>query len=402
MSAPSEPRFRRIALVVLDSVGVGEAPDAARFGDAGSDTVGHILEAVGLDVPNLAALGLGRLGPRLARLGEPTMGAFGTMVERSEGKDTMTGHFEIAGVVVPTAYPTFTDTGFPDAVIDAFCRVAEVEGVLGNEAASGTEIIDRLGEEHLATGKPIVYTSADSVFQIAAHERLFPRERQHEICRLAREQVLVGEHAVARVIARPFVGERAGAFERTTGRKDFALTPPAPTVLDRLADAGHAVVSVGKIADIFSMRGIARAMHGKGNPACIDDALAALSVPAGAADDWSLLFVNLVDFDTQYGHRNDPTGYRDCLQAFDARLPALLDALRDDDLLVLTADHGNDPCFPGTDHTREVVPLLAYRRGLAPTDLGQRQSFADVAATIADNFGVAQPPESESFLGQLA
>ena len=381
-------------MLVLDSVGVGEAPDADRYGDVGADTVGHIHARVGLSLPELGKLGFGAITP----LGdEPVAGAFGRMQEQSAGKDTMTGHMELAGCQIDRPFPTFTETGFPDEVIARFCELGGLPGVLGNEAASGTEVIERLGAEHVATRKPIVYTSADSVFQLAAHEELYPLEEQYRLCRLAREQLLTGELAVARVIARPFVGSAESGFTRTKGRKDFALPAPGPTICDRLAEAGLEVVSVGKINDIFSGRGISKAMAGRTNDACLDDLIEAMAAPAGH----ELIFVNLVDFDTLYGHRNDPEGYRDCLQAFDRRLPEVLAALGDDDLLIITADHGNDPCHPGTDHTRELVPLLAYHRQLPPTPLGLRESFADVAQTIAENFATPPLPSGESFLSPL-
>lgn len=392
------PRFGRVLLVVLDSVGIGGAPDAFAYGDQGADTLGHIRAAVGLALPELASLGLGRLTALDGPVPAPgaVRAAYGRMTERSAGKDTMTGHFELAGVVTERAYPTYTHTGFPADVIAAFNRVTGAAGVLGNVAASGTEILDRLGVEHARTGWPIVYTSGDSVFQVAAHEGVVPLATLHTWCARARTEVLVGAHAVARVIARPFAGPGPSRYERTKGRKDFALPPPAPTVLDRLHAAGRTVVGVGKIGDIFSMRGIARNTKGKSNDECVDDLLAEMARPGA-----DLIFVNLVDFDTLYGHRNDPAGYRDCLSAFDRRVPQILAAMREDDLLILTADHGNDPCYPGTDHTREQVPLLAFHRRCTTADLGTRASFADVAATIAENFGVGPLPVGTSFLGAL-
>ncbi|MBI4612785.1 MAG: phosphopentomutase [Planctomycetes bacterium] len=383
----SPARFRRVAVVVLDSVGVGGAPDAALFGDERADTLGHIHETVGLDVPNLVRLGLGRL---VGFSGEAApVGAWGRMRERSAGKDTMTGHFEIAGVISASAYPTYPE-GFPPDLIARYAKKIG-RGILGNKPASGTEILDELGPEHVETGKPIVYTSADSVFQIAANVEVVPLEELYRWCEAARE-LLAPPHAVARVIARPFAG-RPGAFERTKDRKDYALPPPGPTILDHLAAAGYETVAVGKIGDIFSERGITRSIHAKGNEACTGATLDAL-----ASSFEGMIFTNLVDFDMLYGHRRDARGYRDCLEAFDRRLPELLAACREDDLLVVTADHGNDPTYRGTDHTREEVPLLVYHRRIRPRDLGTRSTFADVAATVDEVFGLGKVACGESFL----
>jgi len=385
------PAFSRITVVVLDSVGIGYLPDAERFGDVGSDTLGHILENVGLCLPQLASLGLSQI---TALPGEATGGAFGKMAETSDGKDTTTGHFEIAGLIISQAYPTFTEHGFPEALIDAFCESIGC-GILGNYAASGTDVLDELGAEHLTSGKPIVYTSADSVFQLAAHEQVISVEELYGMCEKARA-LLQGEFGVSRVIARPFRGDGPGSFERTTSRKDYALPPPGTTMLDLVSRSGRDVISIGKISDIFCGTGITESIPAKGNPACIDATLEAMQ-----RDGEALVFTNLVDFDTLYGHRNDPAGYRDCLQAFDARVPELLDALGQNDLLIITADHGNDPCYPGTDHTREYVPLLAYRHGLPPTDLGLRETFADIASTVVANFELEAMLAGSSFLDDL-
>ncbi|MBM4124179.1 MAG: phosphopentomutase [Nitrospira sp.] len=388
--------INRVILIVLDGLGVGELPDAAQYGDRGSNTLAHVAEAVGgLSLPNLELLGLGHIGPfaGLRRMGEPD-GCFGKMAELSKGKDTTLGHWEMTGLVVDHPFPTYPQ-GFPPDVIEAFQK-AIGRTVLGNKAASGTEIIQELGEEHLKTGAPIVYTSADSVFQVAAHERAVPLEELYRICREARK-LLKPPHQVARVIARPFIGE-AGAFVRTEGRRDFSLEPPGQTLLDVLKQAGQPVVGIGKIDDLFKGRGLTRAIHTKNNEAGMDETIRILSmVPRG------LLFVNLVDFDMLYGHRNDAAGYAKALQTFDARLPGLLHGMRQGDLLCLTADHGNDPLGPGTDHTREYVPLLAYGPRLARgVDLGTRRTFADLGQTIADALGVKRLSWGDSFLDSLS
>ncbi|HEV2754886.1 MAG TPA: phosphopentomutase [Actinomycetota bacterium] len=386
---------RAVALVVLDSVGIGGAPDAAEFGDDGSATLQHVAAATGgLGLPNLASLGLGNVAPvdGVPPAPEPA-GAFGSMVERSPGKDTTTGHWEIAGVILDRPFPTYPE-GFPPAVMEPF-EEAIGSGTLGNVAASGTEIIERLGAEHLRTGLPIVYTSADSVFQIAAHVDVVPLERLYEMCRVARE-LLRGEHEVGRVIARPFTG-RPGAFVRTPDRHDFSVPPPQPTVLDRIEAAGLEVRGVGKISDIFAGRGLTSSRPTRSN----DDGVTAV-VDELSAIGRGVVFANLVDFDSSYGHRNDPAGYAAALEAFDRRLPEITGALGDDDVLIVTADHGNDPTTPSTDHSREKVPLLvagrAVRRG---RDLGERASFADCGATVAELLGAEPPPAGRSFAADL-
>lgn len=386
-------RFRRAAIVVLDGVGCGGAPDAAAFGDEGSDTLGNTARAVGgLALPNLARLGLGNVS-RIAGV-EPAAtpaASWGRLREVSAGKDTTTGHWEIAGVVVSRPMPVYPH-GFPP---DVMARFAEIAGkpALGNEVASGTEIIARLGEEHQRTGRPIVYTSADSVFQIAAHEETVPLPELYALCRRARE-LLTGEHAVGRVIARPFVGV-PGSYRRTNNRRDFSLEPFGPTILDRVSASGRDVVSVGKIDDIFAGRGITRSEHVLPNLECVDATVRAL----GAIDS-GLVFTNLIEFDMSFGHRNDPEGMAECLRQLDARIPDLLEAAGRDTLLVFTADHGNDPTTPSTDHSREEVPLLAWTGGRG-APLGTRKTFADVAATLAENFGLAAPAHGESFLASL-
>ncbi len=388
--------MRRAVLVVLDSVGIGESPDAGRFGDVGSHTLRHTAEAVGgLRVPTLEALGLGLIDPPLPGVGRPArpLAAFGKMAEVSGAKDTVTGHWEMTGVVSPDGFPTFPN-GFPLDLLDRFVREARLPGVLGNVAASGTEIIERLGSEHLATGKPIVYTSADSVFQIAAHEGLVPLASLYEICEVARR--LTRPLRIGRVIARPFVGE-PGWFVRTPGRHDYALEPPSGTLLDRLTAAGIPVVGIGKIHDIYAGRGVTDHRPAPHNPEALAALADLLARPPGRRE---LIFANLVDFDMLYGHRNDPAGYATALAEFDAALPALLDRLGPDDALFITADHGCDPTTPSTDHSREYVPLLAYRPGRAGRPLGTRSTFADLGATLAEAFGVGPLAAGRSFLSE--
>jgi phosphopentomutase len=379
---------------VLDSVGVGELPDASAYGDQGSNTVGNIARQVRLELPALRALGLARV----VDLGEgvpaaPAAGAFGRMAEASPGKDSVTGHWELAGLVLDRPFPLFPN-GFPaDLMLEFERRIGR--GTLGNKAASGTAIIDELGPEHMRTGRPIVYTSADSVFQIAAHEDVIPVRELYRICEAAFDLVALGR-GVGRVIARPFVGA-PGGFVRTANRHDYALTPFAPTLLDRLSDAGHTVHAIGKVEDLFAGRGIARAVHTTSDEHGVDEVEAAISsMPAG------LIFANLVDFDTVYGHRNDPAGYAANLERFDRRLAALLPRLAPGDLLILTADHGNDPTTPSTDHSREYVPVFAVGAGVRPdTDLGVRRTFADLGQTIAEVFGVMPLEHGTSFWGEM-
>lgn len=384
--------INRVIVVVLDSVGIGEAPDAADFGDVGSNTLGNIAKAMGgLHVPNMAALGLGNIAPlEGVPPVEAPKGAYAKMAEQSAGKDTSTGHWELMGVKVNQAFPVFPD-GFPPEVMERF-EAAIGRGTLGNKAASGTTILDELGDEHVRTGKPIIYTSADSVFQIAAHEEVVPLDQLYEMCRIAREQ-LRGPYEVLRVIARPFVG-RSGAWERTANRRDFSVTPPAPTVLEKLKDAGLMVYAIGKIEDIFAGVGITDAVHTEHNMDGVDKTLKAMKQQKRRG----LIFTNLVDFDAKFGHRNNVQGYAAALAAFDQRVPDLLKALQDDDLLVITADHGNDPTTPSTDHSREYVPiLLAGAQVKAGTNLGVRSTFADLGATISDLFGLEAPSLGSSF-----
>jgi len=385
----------RVILIVLDGVGVGELPDAAQYGDAGSNTLAHVAASVGgLQLPMLERLGLGYIGEfaGVRRVDQPD-GCFGKMQEMSAGKDTTMGHWEMAGLLRQTAFPTYP-SGFPAGVIEPF-EQAIGGPVLGNRPASGTAIIQELGQEHLRTHRPIVYTSADSVFQIAAHEDAVPVEELYRMCRTARK-LLVPPHEVARVIARPFVG-RPGAFVRTERRRDFSVEPPGHSLLDLLASAGQPVVGIGKIDDLFTGRGLTRSVHAGNNAAALHETVRAIKTVARG-----LVFVNLSDFDTLYGHRNDVEGFAKAVQAFDQRLPEVLGVLRPGDLLCLTADHGNDPTRPGTDHTREHVPLLAYGPRLARgVNLGTRRSFADLGQTTAEAFGVGRLRWGESFLEAL-
>lgn len=389
-------RFSRVFLIVMDSVGIGELPDAPRFRDEGAHTLGHIAERVpGFRMPNLEKLGLANIAPlhNMPAVAKPHA-HYGKMQEISMGKDTTTGHWEIMGLHVAVPFNTYPD-GFPAELIAEFEeRIGRK--VLGNKVASGTDILDELGEEHMKTGNIIVYTSADSVFQIAAHEEVIPLEELYRICEVARELTLRDEYAVTRVIARPFVG-KPGSFTRTSNRHDYSVKPFAPTVMNRLQDAGFASIAIGKISDIYADEGVTQAIRTKDNMDGVDQMLATMK-----EDFTGLSFVNLVDFDAKYGHRRDPQGYGQALMEFDARVPELLSALRENDLLIITADHGNDPTHHGTDHTREYVPLLVYYKKMdAGSDLGIRQTFADVGATIADNFGVEAPAIGESFLKQI-
>ncbi len=382
----------RVIVIVLDSVGIGELPDAGKYGDVGSHTLGNTAVAVGgLRVPNMAKMGLGNVAilQGVNPVTEPTA-VYGKMAEISAGKDTTTGHWELMGLHLKRPFPLYPN-GFPPEVMDAFEK-AIGRGTLGNKPASGTVILDELGEEHMKTGKPIVYTSGDSVFQIAAHEEIIPLEELYDMCRKARE-ILRGPHEVSRVIARPFVGQ-PGSFTRTANRHDFSVEPPQPTVLDALKEAGYMVYAVGKINDIFVGRGITEYVYTQDNMDGVDKTLAAMREKTEPG----LIFTNLVDFDAKFGHRNNPQGYADALAEFDARIPELLAAMREDDMLVITADHGNDPTTPSTDHSREYVPvLIAGERVFGGTNIGVRATFADLAATIADIFRVKRPLVGTSF-----
>ena len=391
----SNSPFRRITLIVLDGAGIGAMPDASEWGDAGSDTLGHICASRPLSLPNLQRLGLGNIRP-LA--GVPAVdlprGGYGKCALRSNGKDTTTGHWEMAGIILERAFPTYPK-GFPQSLIDDFIKATKVPGVLGNIPASGTEIIKQLGAEHVATGKPIVYTSADSVFQIAAHEQVIPLERLYEICEIARD-LLRGEHEVGRVIARPFLGE-TGAFYRTENRHDYAVPPPRENLLSLLHAKGLYVVCIGKIASIYDSTGVTQDLTAKNNEQSIEQTIRALS-----EDTRGLIFSNLVDFDMLYGHRRDTEGYARALEHFDSRLPDIEAAMREDDLMMITADHGNDPTYPGTDHTREYAPLIVFgKRARSGVNLGTRDSLSDTGRTIADNFGL-NLNSGDSFLPDIA
>jgi len=381
----------RAFLIILDGVGMGALPDAADYGDEGSNTLLHVAEAVGgLKLPRLERLGLGRLLdlPGVRAVSDP-QGARARLAEASKGKDSTTGHWEFAGLVVARPFPTYP-RGFPLPLLERWYERTG-RGWIGNVAASGTEIIQRLGEEHQRTGKLIVYTSADSVFQVAAHETTVPLEELYAACRAARE-LLAGDDAVGRVIARPFTGA-PGDYRRTTNRRDFSLAPPAETLLDRMVARGQRVITVGKVDDLFAGRGVTEAIHTHGN-AEGEEVLEDLARRAGEG----LVFANLVDFDQQYGHRNDPAGFARALEQFDERLGAILGHVRSDEMCLITADHGNDPTTPSTDHSREYVPLLvAGPRVLPGVDLGTRSTFADVGATLADMFGVGTLAAGRSF-----
>ena len=386
--------FNRVLLIVLDGAGIGAMPDAPEWGDAGADTFGHILESRAVRLPNLQRYGLGNIRPlqSVPPLDTPD-GSYGRCALRSNGKDTTTGHWEMAGIVLERAFPTYPN-GFPSSVIDRFIRETDVPGILGNIPASGTEIIKVLGEEHVTTHKPIVYTSADSVFQIAAHEEVIPLDRLYEICEIAR-RILDGEHKVGRVIARPFLGQ-PGAFYRTENRHDYAVPPPRENLLPALADEELDVVCIGKIASIYDSLGVTQDLTAKNNEQSIDQTIKALNDSTHG-----LIFSNLVDFDMLYGHRRDTEGYAKALEHFDSRLPEIESAMRDDDVMMITADHGNDPTFHGSDHTREYAPLLVYgktsRRGV---NLGTRNSLADIGQTIAQNFHL-KLKDGKSFLDRI-
>ena len=404
----------RAILCVLDSFGIGGAADAAAFGDAGSDTLGHIagscargegdregLRSGHLSVPNMDRLGLGAAGrlstgkdvPGLDYTGAPEA-LWGFAAEVSNGKDTPSGHWEIAGVPVRFDWGYFPDTvpTFPAELIDPICDAAKLKGVLGNKHASGTEIIAELGEEHVATGKPIFYTSADSVIQIAAHEQHFGLDRLLKLCETTRE--FADPYNIGRVIARPFLGDSAQTFERTPNRRDYSVLPPEPTLLDRLTEAGRTVIGVGKISDIFAHQGVAKVLKGAGNDQLFDRTLEAMDM----AEDGDLVFSNFIDFDSLYGHRRDVPGYAAALEHFDRRLPEMISRLKHGDLLVLTADHGCDPTWAGTDHTREHVPVIATGPGVTGRSIGGRKTYADIGESIADHLGIAIGPHGASFL----
>jgi phosphopentomutase len=389
-------QYKRIFLIVMDSVGIGEAEDAERFGDKGANTLGHIAEKMnGLHMPNMSKLGLSNIEPveGIEKADSP-LAFYTKMQEASNGKDTMTGHWEIMGLNIQTPFKVFPD-GFPDELL---AELEEKTGrkIIGNKPASGTEILDELGEEHMKTGALIVYTSADSVLQIAAHEDIVPIEEQYKICKLARELTLDEKYMVGRIIARPFVGE-PGNFKRTANRHDYALKPFDRTVMNELKDSQLDVIAIGKISDIYDGEGVTESLRTVSNMDGMDKLVQTLDM-----DFTGLSFLNLVDFDALFGHRRDPIGYGKALEEYDARLPEVFGKLKEDDLLIITADHGNDPVHPGTDHTREYVPLLVYSPSMkGGKELPLRETFADIGATVAENFQVNLPKYGKSFLNEL-
>ena len=385
---------KKAILIVLDSVGIGALSDAASYGDAGADTLGHIMNGCHPQLPNMMKLGLGHIDEiSFSSDVIAPEGCYGKLKEVSAGKDTTTGHWEIAGVQLARPFPTFPN-GFPQDFIERF-EQATGRGTLGNKPASGTAILDELGEEHIKTGKLIVYTSADSVFQIAANEAVVPVKELYRYCEIARE-MLTGELEVGRVIARPFVGEKAGAFTRTGNRRDFSAVPPT-TMLELLEKSGRTVYAVGKIEDIFCLRGITKSNHAAGNAKCMEATFAAMQ-----EDFDGLLFVNLVDFDLVYGHRRDAAGYAKALETFDAQIPQIKALMDEEDILILTADHGCDPFHTGTDHTREHVPVLVWGKKLrGGVNLGIRETYADLSATVLDFFGVENTLKGTSMLEEM-
>ncbi|AKO94032.1 phosphopentomutase [Priestia filamentosa] len=388
--------YKRIFLVVMDSVGIGEAPDAEQYDDKGADTLGHIAEhRGGLNMPNMGKLGLSNIREIKGIQKEDTPLAYYTkMQEASTGKDTMTGHWEIMGLHINQPFRVFPD-GFPEELI---AELEEKTGrkIIANKPASGTAILDELGEEHMKTGALIVYTSADSVLQIAAHEDVVPLDELYKICEIARELMLDEKYMVGRVIARPFIGS-PGKFERTSNRHDYALKPFGRTVMNELKDENFDVIAIGKISDIYDGEGVTKSLRTTSNMDGMDKLVETLHM-----DFEGLSFVNLVDFDAKFGHRRDPQGYGDALEEYDVRLAEVLEGLKDDDLLIITADHGNDPIHHGTDHTREYVPLLVYSKGMKKGEkLDVRQTFADIGATVADNFNIKLPEHGKSFLNEL-
>lgn len=387
-----ETPFNRITIIVCDSLGIGEMPDASEYGDAGSDTLGHILESREVKVPNLQRMGLCNIRELAVSAVENPTGCYGKAALASRGKDTTTGHWEMAGIITETPFPTYPD-GFPDYIIDNFEK-AIGRKVIGNKAASGTEIIAELGKEHMETGSPIVYTSADSVFQVAAHEEVIPIAELYNMCEVARK-ILHGKDEVGRVIARPFIG-KPGKFVRTERRHDYAIAPPEKTLLDVLYDATLDTVCIGKISSIYCDRGVTQEIKAKNNSSLLDRTIEALK-----EDSRGIIFTNLVDFDMLYGHRNDVVGYANALEEFDERLEEIRNAMKEDDLLIISADHGCDPTDVSTDHTREYVPLLVYgKKARSGVDLGLRKTLADIGQTVANNFGL-KIQAGESFLSQI-
>ena len=387
--------MKNFITIILDGVGIGELPDAEVYGDKGSSTLSNIAEHLGgIELANLQSIGLGNIETikGVSPVKNPKA-SYGKLAEVSKGKDSTTGHWELAGLKVEFDFPYYPD-GFPDDLIKSFISKTKIPGVLGNKPASGTKIIKELGDEHVKTGKPIVYTSADSVFQIAAHENVIPLERLYEICRIAREEILIDKHSVGRVIARPFVGE-SGNYQRTTNRQDFSINPPSETILDFLQKNDIQTIGIGKINDLFNYRGIDVQAKTKSNEEGMEKILEFVK-----SEKNSFIFVNLVDFDVYYGHRNDAEGFYKALRKFDQWLPTLLSELDESDALIITADHGNDPTTPSTDHSREYVPLLFYRKNLTARNLGTRETYSDVAQTIAHFFKLNNNLKGKSFLDE--
>lgn len=385
----------RVIWMVIDSVGIGALPDSEKFGDVNVNTLGNIVKAYkDIQLPNMIKLGLSNIDgiDSLDSIDNP-IGSFGRASEVSKGKDTTTGHWEMTGVLVETPFKTY-ENGFPKEIIDEFERKTNRK-VIGNKPASGTAILDELGEQQMKTGEVIVYTSADSVFQIAAHEEIIPLEELYKMCEIARK-IMMGENAVARIIARPFVG-KPGAFERTSNRRDYSLSPFEDTVLDTIKKSNLDVIGVGKIEDIFNKQGITEAIHTKDNMDGVDQTINYMK-----KENKGLIFTNLVDFDSKYGHRRDVEGYKKALEEFDARIPEIIANMKDDDILIINADHGNDPTYKGTDHTREYIPVLVYGKNINKGyNLGTRKSFADIGATVADILNVDLPKHGESFKSEI-
>jgi phosphopentomutase len=385
--------MNNFVIIILDGVGVGELPDANLYNDKGSNTLGNMGEYLGgISLPNLEKMGLGNIIPikGISTIAKP-LASYGRLTEVSKGKDSTTGHWEIGGLEITKEFPLFPN-GFPEDIINAFISKSNLKGILGNYPASGTEIIEKLGEEHIKTGFPIVYTSGDSVFQIAAHEKYFGLDKLYDICKIARYEIMVGEYEVGRVIARPFIGE-PGSFKRTTNRKDYSVSPFSDTILDYLKNNGINTIAIGKINDLFNYKGITTQGVSKSNDEGVSRVIESLR-----GSNNSLIFVNLVDFDVYYGHRNDPEGFYKALIAFDDRLPEILNSMDESDRLVITADHGNDPTSKSTDHSREYTPLLFYAKNKNGIDLGTRNTFSDIAQTVAEFFKVNNSLKGDSFL----
>ena len=388
--------MNRVVWIVIDSVGIGALPDSEKFGDSGVNTIGNIVNQCNdIKIPNLRKLGIANIdGTNFMEKDECPIGAFGKCNELSQGKDTTTGHWEMTGVLVETPFKTF-ENGFPKEIIDEF-ELRTGRKVVGNKPASGTAILDEFGEHQIKTGDVIVYTSADSVFQIAANEEVIPLEELYKMCEIARE-IMMGDNAVARVIARPFIGNKTGEFTRTSNRRDYSLNPFEPTVLDNIKEANLDVIGVGKIEDILNGQGITEAIHTKDNMHGVDETINYIN-----KDNNGLIFTNLVDFDSKFGHRRNVEGYKEALEEFDARIPEIINAMKDEDILIINADHGNDPTYKGTDHTREYIPVLVYGKNIKEnTNLGIRNSFADIGATVADLLNVKMPKNGQSFKSEM-